>query len=197
MACTRYLQRHSEQHDFASAEPSPRRSLLRDGHRVCLQRAMEQRPATHADDGIPQGVLSPLVGQMFFRATLFSAFGASKRWLAQNADGSPRDLTITDYYAAGAMTGFAAAFVEGPIDFYKSQVQVQIIRSRADPKYKRASVLLGLSCCLDSTWQPALRLNQRNCTSLGQAPCAVVLIQYPECVSTTYCNLSRPCHCPA
>ena len=85
-------------------------------------------------------MLSPLVGQMFFRATLFSAFGASKRWLAQNADGSPRDLTVTDYYAAGAMTGFAAAFVEGPIDFYKSQVQVQIIRSRADPKYKRASL---------------------------------------------------------
>ena len=89
---------------------------------------------------ILQGVLSPLVGQMFFRATLFSAFGASKRWLAQNADGSPRDLTITDYYAAGAMTGFAAAFVEGPIDFYKSQVQVQIIRSQGrTPQYKRAS----------------------------------------------------------
>ncbi len=95
-----------------------------------------------ASDTVPQGVLSPLVGQMFFRATLFSAFGASKRWLAQNADGSPRDLTVTDYYAAGAMTGFAAAFVEGPIDFYKSQVQVQIIRSRADPKYKRAPLPL-------------------------------------------------------
>ena len=87
-----------------------------------------------------QGVLSPLVGQMFFRATLFSAFGASKRWLAKNADGSPRELTIADYYTAGAMTGFAAGFVEGPIDFYKSQVQVQIIRSRADPKYKRESI---------------------------------------------------------
>jgi hypothetical protein len=74
---------------------------------------------------------------MFFRATLFSAFGAAKRWLAKNADGSPKELTIADYYKAGAMTGFAAGFVEGPIDFYKSQVQVQIIRSRADPNYKR------------------------------------------------------------
>ena len=88
-----------------------------------------------------QGVLSPLVGQMFFRATLFSAFGAAKRWLAKNADGSARELTIADYYKAGAMTGFAAGFVEGPIDFYKSQVQVQIIRSRADPNYKRESVV--------------------------------------------------------
>ena len=38
---------------------------------------------------------------------------------------------------AGAATGLIAAFVEGPIDFYKSQIQVQIIRSRADPNYKR------------------------------------------------------------
>jgi solute carrier family 25 carnitine/acylcarnitine transporter 20/29 len=33
------------------------------------------------------------------------------------------------------MTGFVAAFAEGPIDFYKSQIQVQAVRSRADPTY--------------------------------------------------------------
>ncbi len=37
---------------------------------------------------------------MFFRATLFSAFGASKRWLATNPDGSTRALTTADYYKA-------------------------------------------------------------------------------------------------
>ena len=42
---------------------------------------------------------------------------------------------------AGAATGTIAAFVEGPIDFYKSQIQVQIIRSRADPNYKRRPIL--------------------------------------------------------
>ena len=42
---------------------------------------------------------------------------------------------------AGAMTGFVAAFAEGPIDFYKSQVQVQIIRTQSDPSYKRAPPL--------------------------------------------------------
>jgi hypothetical protein len=39
---------------------------------------------------------------------------------------------------AGAITGFLAAFTEGPIDFYKSQIQYQIIRAKSDPSYKRA-----------------------------------------------------------
>ena len=86
---------------------------------------------------ILQGVASPLAGQMVFRATLFSAFGASKRWLATNEDGTTRQLTDFDFFKAGAITGFAAAFAEAPIDFYKSQIQVQIIRSKADPTYTR------------------------------------------------------------
>lgn len=61
---------------------------------------------------------------MFFRASLFGAFGSSKRWLATNPDGTTRPLEMLDFYKAGAMTGFVAAFTEGPIDFYKSQIQV-------------------------------------------------------------------------
>jgi solute carrier family 25 carnitine/acylcarnitine transporter 20/29 len=101
---------------------------------------------TLAWEGIPglyKGVASPLVGQMFFRATLFSAFGASKRWLGTDAAGNARPLTTADFYAAGAMTGFAAAFTEGPIDFYKSQIQVQIIRAKADPAYKAPFTTVG------------------------------------------------------
>jgi solute carrier family 25 carnitine/acylcarnitine transporter 20/29 len=64
---------------------------------------------------------------MFFRASLFGAFGWSKRWLATNPDGSSRPLRTSDYYIAGAMTGFVAAFTEGPIDFYKSQIQVGLV----------------------------------------------------------------------
>ena len=86
--------------------------------------------------GLYKGVASPLAGQMLFRATLFSAFGESKRWLGTNADGTVRELTNLDYYKAGMMTGFIAAFAEAPIDFYKSQIQVQILRSKADPAYK-------------------------------------------------------------
>ncbi|GAB4822528.1 hypothetical protein N2152v2_009574 [Parachlorella kessleri] len=90
-------------------------------------------------EGIPglyKGVSSPLAGQMFFRATLFSTFGASKRWLGTNADGTTRELTTADFFKAGAITGFAASFFESPIDFYKSQIQVQIIRSKTNPNYK-------------------------------------------------------------
>lgn len=62
---------------------------------------------------------------MFFRASLFGAFGESKRWLGKNADGTSRPLATADFYKAGAITGFIAAFTEGPIDFYKSQMQVR------------------------------------------------------------------------
>ena len=71
---------------------------------------------------------------MFFRATLFGAFGQAKRVLGTNADGSVRALQTADFYKAGAFTGFVAAFTEGPIDFYKSQIQVQIIRQQ-NPAY--------------------------------------------------------------
>ncbi|GAX76347.1 hypothetical protein CEUSTIGMA_g3793.t1 [Chlamydomonas eustigma] len=86
--------------------------------------------------GLYKGVTSPLAGQMFFRASLFGAFGQSKRWLGTNSDGSARPLKPLDFYKAGAMTGFVAAFTEGPIDFYKSQIQVQIIRAKQVPDYK-------------------------------------------------------------
>ncbi|CAK0772247.1 hypothetical protein CVIRNUC_003943 [Coccomyxa viridis] len=88
--------------------------------------------------GLYKGVQSPLAGQVVFRSVLFGAFGAAKRWLATNPDGSTRPLTTADFYKAGAITGFVSAFVEGPIDFFKSQIQVQIIRSRSDPNYKPA-----------------------------------------------------------
>ena len=89
--------------------------------------------------GLYKGVTSPLAGQMFFRATLFSTFGASKRWLGTNADGTTRELSEADFFKAGFITGGAAAFTEAPIDFYKSQIQVQIIRAKSDPTYKRES----------------------------------------------------------
>lgn len=54
--------------------------------------------------------------------------------ISQGVDQSK--LAFTDYYLAGAMTGFAAAFTESPIDFFKSQIQVQIIRAKSDPAYK-------------------------------------------------------------
>ena len=78
--------------------------------------------------GLYKGVTSPLVGQMFFRATLFTAYGQSKEFLLrkrQEEIGKDAKLLASDYFIAGGMTGFAAAFAEGPIDFYKSQMQVK------------------------------------------------------------------------
>jgi solute carrier family 25 carnitine/acylcarnitine transporter 20/29 len=83
--------------------------------------------------GLYKGVTSPLAGQMVFRATLFGAFGESKRWLSE---GGTKALTPLQYFQAGAMTGCVAAFAEAPIDFYKSQMQVQVVRSRSNPDYK-------------------------------------------------------------
>lgn len=98
----------------------------------CLKKTIQWE----GPQGLYKGVTSPLAGQMFFRASLFGAFGESKRWLGTNPDGSSRPLRPADFYKAGAITGFIAAFTEGPIDFYKSQIQVQIIKSKVDPAYK-------------------------------------------------------------
>ena len=45
-----------------------------------------------------QGVASPLAGQIVFRSVLFGAFGAAKRWLSTNPDGTTRPLTTADFY---------------------------------------------------------------------------------------------------
>lgn len=60
-----------------------------------------------------QGVTSPLAGQMFFRATLFSTFGAAKRWLGTNPDGSTRALTTANYYEVRSRQG-VAPMSQGP-----------------------------------------------------------------------------------
>eukprot|EP00891_Asterochloris_glomerata_P005968 jgi/Astpho2/5968/Aster-02449 len=96
-----------------------------------------------ASAALLDGVTSPLAGQIVFRSVLFGAFGQSKQYLAKDSEGNPRQLTYADFYKAGAITGGVAAFAEGPIDFYKSQIQVQIIRSKSDPNYKPAYTTVG------------------------------------------------------
>ncbi|CAG9463121.1 unnamed protein product [Pedinophyceae sp. YPF-701] len=85
--------------------------------------------------GLYKGVASPLAGQMFFRASMFSAYGYTKRWLITDSNGVARPITLKDGYLAGAITGAVASLTESPIDFFKSQMQVQIIRARMDSSY--------------------------------------------------------------
>ncbi|EIE24179.1 mitochondrial carrier [Coccomyxa subellipsoidea C-169] len=101
--------------------------------------------------GLYKGVTSPLAGQIVFRSVLFGAFGAAKRWLSTNPDGTTRALTTLDFYKAGAITGFVSAFAEGPIDFFKSQIQVQIIRAKGDINYKPA--FTSVSGCVRSVFR--------------------------------------------
>ena len=85
--------------------------------------------------GLYKGVTSPLVGQMFFRARLFGVNGQAKALLAAGPGGEGRALDRLDYFKAGAITGAASSLAEGPIDFYKSQMQVQITKMRMDKNY--------------------------------------------------------------
>ena len=80
---------------------SPARvTLVTSARRACCGARRQPAKLRGGSDRPAQGVTSPLVGQMFFRATLFGAFGWAKRWLATNPDGSTRPLTTLDFYKA-------------------------------------------------------------------------------------------------
>ncbi|QDZ24926.1 mitochondrial carrier protein [Chloropicon primus] len=80
--------------------------------------------------GLYKGMSSPLAGQMAFRASLFTAFAQSKKFLAGQQEGG---LTQPQFFIAGGMTGAVISFTEGPVDFYKSQMQVQAIKAAENP----------------------------------------------------------------
>jgi len=139
--------------------------------------------------GLYKGVTSPLAGQMVFRASLFGAFGESKRWLATNPDGSSRALRPIDFYKAGAITGFVAAFTEGPIDFYKSQIQVQIIKSKQSPDYKPPYT--SVSQCVKATLRESgVRgpFQGLSATILRNTPANAVYLGNFEMLKAAYCS---------
>lgn len=80
--------------------------------------------------GLYKGVGSPIVGQMFFRATLFTSFYQFQALLA-GKDRLGKRLSITEYFIAGGCTGFVAGFAEAPIDLLKTKMQIQIIRAKS------------------------------------------------------------------
>lgn len=82
--------------------------------------------------GLYKGVQAPLVGQMFFRANLFLAFGESKRFLS---DYGKRPLKIYHYYMAGGIGWGFGCLAECPFEFIKTQMQIQIIKSKTIKDY--------------------------------------------------------------
>jgi solute carrier family 25 carnitine/acylcarnitine transporter 20/29 len=81
--------------------------------------------------GLYKGVQAPLVGQMFFRANLFMTYGEVKRYFSK--DGAV-PIKLHQYYIAGGTAWGVAALVECPIDFFKTQMQIQIIAKQRNPE---------------------------------------------------------------
>lgn len=68
---------------------------------ACFVAAGMQGPA-----GLYKGVSSPLAGQMFFNAIQFLAYGQAKSLVQRD---TKKKLTISQYFAAGAITGSRTA----------------------------------------------------------------------------------------
>ena len=83
--------------------------------------------------GLYKGVQSPLIGQMLFRSNMFFAFGEAKRYFSNNGT---KKLKTYEFYLAGALAWSWGALVECPIDFFKTQMQIQIIKAKSNPEFK-------------------------------------------------------------
>eukprot|EP01095_Lingulamoeba_sp_RSL-Kostka_P005635 TRINITY_DN1704_c0_g2_i2.p1 TRINITY_DN1704_c0_g2~~TRINITY_DN1704_c0_g2_i2.p1 ORF type:complete len:301 (-),score=72.71 TRINITY_DN1704_c0_g2_i2:80-982(-) len=89
--------------------------------------------------GFYKGVQSPLAGQMFFRAIMFTGNTQSKKLVeyVRNTDENKKyKLQLIDYYISGFMTGIISTAIEGPIDLFKSQIQVQIMAKKINKNIK-------------------------------------------------------------
>jgi len=83
--------------------------------------------------GLYSGVASPLIGQMFFRTALFFSFGETKRQLAMiRHDGK---LRKSDFFLAGGFSWGIGSLIECPVDVFKTQLQIQIIKTKTIPGY--------------------------------------------------------------
>ncbi len=89
--------------------------------------------------GLYEGVASPLIGMGIFNAVQFAVFAASKRVLTNDG----KDVTLNRIAAAAGFTGIFVAFVEGPQDLFKSQMQAQM-QAPAGTPLKYASTM---DCC--------------------------------------------------
>jgi len=90
--------------------------------------------------GFYAGVFSPLCGQMFLNATQFFAWGQSSALVTRTVHRVQQDFTPRDFAMAGLFTAVACALVENPIDFFKTQLQVQIFNNRNNASHHHATL---------------------------------------------------------
>jgi solute carrier family 25 carnitine/acylcarnitine transporter 20/29 len=81
--------------------------------------AARQTVARYGPGGLYRGVASPLVGMGIFNAVQFAVFGAAKAFTTSNG----AHPSLQNVAAAAAGTGVVVAFVEGPQDLFKCQMQ--------------------------------------------------------------------------
>jgi solute carrier family 25 carnitine/acylcarnitine transporter 20/29 len=83
--------------------------------------AFRQTIAARGPLGLYAGVASPLIGMGIFNAVQFTIFGAAKSYAT---DGG-RAPSLNRIAAAAGFTGIFVAFIEGPQDLFKCQMQSQ------------------------------------------------------------------------
>ena len=88
--------------------------------------------------GVIAGFPFELLGNMLFNAVQFIVYGQMKE-----AIGHGEILSLPQTFFAGAVTGMAVTFVETPMDLFKSQLQVQIVRAKDNPEYKAQFSTVG------------------------------------------------------
>ena len=109
-------------------QTQPRINPIYNGLLDCFKKTIEWEGVR----GLYKGMTSPLVGQMFFRALLFLSYGEAKRIKTNNGK---IKITNKDYFLCGAIAWFFATFAACPIDFLKTQSQIQIIKLKSIKNY--------------------------------------------------------------
>lgn len=113
-------------------QTQPAASPLYSGAIDCVKKTLQWEGVR----GLYKGVASPLMGQMFFRASLFLTYGQSTALLHRRLGiAADRRLPAASYFLAGGATGLVASLVEGPLDMMKTQAQMEIVRARSQPGY--------------------------------------------------------------
>jgi len=85
--------------------------------------------------GFYSGMVSPLAGQMFFRAASFATFHHTVTYLQANHRSSSTP-SAANIMLAGSFTGLVISFIETPIDLVKTKLQIQIFQAKLQPTYK-------------------------------------------------------------
>lgn len=114
---------------------------------------------------IYKGVQSPLVGLAAINALAFFSFGQAKE-IVRSKDEKLEDLSITKLAIAGGMAGAVLAIVEGPVDFFKCQLQMRSYNGLGDA-VKKITSQYGIKGAFQGIFPTLLRNVPANLTYFG------------------------------